>query len=605
MNKSFLPLTLGAAVLVGLLIPADAARPSTELGDSSVIVLPSGLMNEVRDTSVTVPMQVQLYNSGDATVQLDHLLVQTASGQILSSVDLARESLAGDGGFYGDLLRDMEVIDPEITHKHRNRFFVPLESRDELDPAIEAEMMMDIIDGVSELVRSGAPQKSDVTFDISFQDLFPESSQPGDVAEMEVVLTYTTSQGQATAACSNSITLLAPFLGPPAQSRQQLNAGTGDWFRGDLHVHNCRDEASGGCNDCPAESFNTSGAFTNADLKPMFQALGFDFFSSTTHSYCINSDSEFSDVLAESNTLTDSSFIVLASTEISGKETGPQLGGDLADALCLLGWGSDVHHMGGHAITSRKPGGRDGFLDFCDNPLFSFQANARAVGEEGGFIVANHPDASTWAFNSVNDFFGRERAAAHGAYGVEVWNGSETPDHWFMDHRRWLVARLKEGKIIYPYSGSDTHDTPYNFGAVHTWVEGGFVHDNLRDGLKSGRHYISNGPFVSIDLADRQGRTAAMGEIVNTRASKVPANYPLDGTIDYNVGASKTAVIKLYRGIQGQDAIVLAQETVSGSGTMTYFDTYQPAGSFYYWAELEVENHPEAAMSSLIYIRVR
>ncbi|MBT5120340.1 MAG: hypothetical protein HOM34_06420, partial [Planctomycetes bacterium] len=164
MNKSFLPLTLGAAVLVGLLIPADAARPSTELGDSSVIVLPSGLMNEVRDTSVTVPMQVQLYNSGDATVQLDHLLVQTASGQILSSVDLARESLAGDGGFYGDLLRDMEVIDPEITHKHRNRFFVPLESRDELDPAIEAEMMMDIIDGVSELVRSGAPQKSDVTF---------------------------------------------------------------------------------------------------------------------------------------------------------------------------------------------------------------------------------------------------------------------------------------------------------------------------------------------------------------------------------------------------------------------------------------------------------
>ena len=599
MNKSFLPLTLGAAVLVGLLLPADAADSTPELGDSSVLVLPSGLMSEVRATSFTVPMQVQLYNPSNAPVQLDHLLVQTVAGQVLNSVDLASEMLQGDGGFYGGLLRDMEIIDPEITHKHRNRYFVSLEDRVDLDPSIEAEMMMEIIDGVSELVRSGAPQKTDVTFDVSFAELFPKSSAVGDVAEMEVILTYTTSKGQAKASCTNSVTLLAPFLGPPAQSRQQLNARAGDWYRGDMHVHNCRDEASGGCNDCPAESFNTSGAFSNADLKPMFQALAFDFFSSTTHSYCINSDSEFQDVLNESNALTDSSFVVLASTEISGKETGPQTGGDLADVLCLLGWGSDVHHMGGHGITTRKPGGRDGFLDFCDDPLYAFNDNMTAVRNEGGLVIANHPDAGEWAFNSVDRFYGRE---SNGAHGVEVWNGSETPTHWFADHQRWLKNRLREGKIVFPYSGSDTHDTPYDFGAVHTWVEGGFTYDNLRDALKSGHHYISNGPFVSIDLADRHGRTASMGDIVRAKASKVPANYPLDGTVDYNVGAA-TATIFVYRGVVGTGATVIASESVTGAGTMSYFDTFQPSGPSYYWAELEVDNQPLAAMSSLVYIR--
>ena len=84
-------------------------------------------------------------------------------------------------------------------------------------------------------------------------------------------------------------------------------------------------------------------------------------------------------VLTEANTLTDSSFVLLAGTEVSGAEQGPQSGSDSADILCSLGWGAhNVHHMGAHNITSRKAGGKDGFLDFCDNPMSGQKSNSLA-----------------------------------------------------------------------------------------------------------------------------------------------------------------------------------------------------------------------------------
>ena len=64
---------------------------------------------------------------------------------------------------------------------------------------------------------------------------------------------------------------------------------------GDLHVHSCHGEALDACapsSDCTAESFQTSGSFSYAELRTMYEALGIDWFTATDHSYCINSETE-------------------------------------------------------------------------------------------------------------------------------------------------------------------------------------------------------------------------------------------------------------------------------------------------------------------------
>ncbi len=592
-------LLVPAGLALGLISePVTAEQAAPLMTDGQVQVLPFGLMDQVRRTGVVVPMKVQVYNPGEESVALAALTVREASGQVLAEVDLHGERLAGDGGMVAELYLKQELIDPELSHRHDKRLFVPLEDRPELSPDNEARLFLDIVEGVQELKRDGARQLRNVHFELDLAPLFA-GAEVGDLATVDVLLDYRRADGSlARATLIHSIELLAPYMEPPAEwyAAQGLGRAAGAWYAGDLHVHNCRDEAVGGCPSCAAESVNITGAFTNADLKPQFQALGMDFFSTTTHSYCINSDNEFNAVKQEADSLDDASFVVICGTEVSGDETGPQWGSDSADAMCYLGFGSPVHHMGAHAITSRKWGGDDGFLDFCDDPKRSQWKNVPAIQAEGGFAIANHPNGM-WGFNSTGGF----RGWNHGfTFGTELWNGDtftvNAPHVW------WWKQRMLEGEFTYPMSGSDTHDNAMDFGALHTWVDGTYDEAGLLAGITSGRSYLSNGPFLDLEMRDQHGRSADGGARIVVNGNMVPVGHPVDIEVFYNV--SQDSVIRVWRGEVGAADEVLVQEFtgITGSGSVITSTTVEPTADAWYRAEIEHSDLRAGAWAMPIYV---
>ncbi|KAA3614383.1 MAG: hypothetical protein DWQ01_01380 [Planctomycetota bacterium] len=596
MRFSPLPLIACAGALgLGALASLDAVPEPLEWGPGPVHLLPFGLMDEVRDPAYQVPMQVQAYHEGQGGVHLLALEVFGPGGQEVDRLDLQGERLEGDDGLLKGFHQMLERLNPDISHRHRQRLFLPLKDRPKLSPEQEGDLLQQVLKESERLRRQGGQQISNLKFSVDLNRLFPMDALPGDSVPLEIVLHYEDAQGQSQSVrYRHAVRLLPPFLGPP--SGWQAGRGGGFWATGDLHVHNCRDQALLGCPNCAAESFNVTGAYTNADLKPQYQSLGFSFFSTTTHSYCINNDTEFQLIASEASSLDDPQFQVVLGTELTCRETGPQSGADINDAVCLLGGNffTGINHMGGHFLQTRKPGGQEGFLDNCDSPLYDQSVNVSEVNAEGGFTIANHPGGDTISFNSVSWFRGLESGQAH---GTEIWNGGQFNANF--DHKKWWVDRLLEGKFTYPYSGSDTHDAAYNFGAVHTWVEGALSDQSLRDALKSGRHYLSNGPFLSGRLFDNGGRSLEMGQYVIVAASSVPPNYPVSYEVSYNIGTD-TADIYVFRGTVGDASEVEVQvfQGLTGSGTVTAVTTVPTNGSSWYRAELSGAGGSLAAYTS-------
>ncbi len=599
--KPTLPVLLlsGCALALGLVASASQDLSAAPLGDGAVQVLPFGLMDSVRRTDMTVRMKVQLYNSGTSPVALERLDVRTASGDPLASVDLHGERMTGDSGAVEGIYRKMEMVDPELSHRHSPRLYIPLDQRPKLDQDVEAAYFLDIIAGVRNLKLTGAPQLRNVEFPVDLHALLA-GARPGDENDIDVVLTYRDRQGtERSARLTHTVTLLPEYMPPPAEWYAAMGKGraAGAWHAGDLHVHNCRDEAINGCPSCAAESVNITGSFTNANLKNQYLALGMDFYSTTTHSYCINSDTEFNAVKNEAATLDDAAFVLICGTEISGRETGRQWGSDGADYMCYLGFGSPVHHMGAHGITSRKPGGKDGFLDFCDDPLYSQLNNVPAVNQEGGFTVANHPNASLWAFNSVDGFRGMP---SNKTLGTEIWNGAVGQPE--AEHVWWWKQRMLEGRFTLPLSGSDTHDQAFDFGAVHTWVDAPYTDARLRAAIMAGRNYLSNGPFLDIELRDSAGRSALGGALVKVKGSKIPPGYPVDMEVFYNTPQSAT--LRVWKGSVGASDEVLVQEFtgVTGSGSVIVPTTVEPTASSWYRADIDYDIGPGTAWTMPVMI---
>ena len=592
-------LLLGAAPVAGLLsLSGAASRTGQPPAPPAVAVFPFGMMPAVRNPMAAVPMQVQLYNSGAAPVRLEEFVVRTAAGLELVRMPLAGERLAGDGGQVADLHLKLELVNPDLSHRHGNRVFVPLEERPELQRETEASLWREIESDVAALRASGAGQIRNLRFELDLRRVFQPGAQPGDEAALDLRLRYLTADGSAAeTSVDYPIALLPQFLPPPPGAR-----GGGAWVKGDLHVHNCRDQAIGGCPDCAAESANVSGSYSNADLKVQFQALGFDYFSTSTHSYCINSDAEFDATRNESLSLDEPGFQVLCGTEISGRETGRQTGDDDADLLCELGFGEPIHHLGAHGIASRRPGGDDGVMDFCDAPIRGVEENAKAVAREGGFTVANHPRDDFFAFNSTYDLHGVERGQV---YGVEIWNGSTNRVAAQPYHVAWWLDRLREGLILYAYSGSDTHDAAYHFGATHAFVEGPLSDASLLTALKSGRTFVSNGPFLDLELNDAAGRQAFTGDVVLVPASQVPPGYSFTATVHYNLGAF-SGRIRLFRGSVGGGSEVLLQEwNKSGAGAQSVSTPVITSADTWYRAELVNSDGSQSAYTSPVFLRLR
>ncbi|HBF22870.1 MAG TPA: hypothetical protein DDW23_03555 [Planctomycetes bacterium] len=598
-----------ASFLGGFLSSLDAESVRrVEESTAPLQVFPMGMMDSVRRTSGAVPMQVQVYNSGSEVHALNRIRVLGPTGSVILNRDLQGENLPGDRGFYERLLFDLETINPEISHRHNPRIFISEEERPELGPDLEAELIWSIHERVDALRQGGAVQVRNLNLSINLADVFTPESVPGAEALLDVIVDSTQNDGTtSTAILSHKILLLADYALPPREWVLAHGSSSATWVTGDLHVHNCRDQASGGCPDCNAESFNISGSFTNAQLKPQFQALGMDFFSTTTHSYCINSDTEFDAVASEAISLDEVDFQVLCGTELTCVETGSQSGSDIFDGVCLLGgyFNRGISHYGGHGISSRKPGGGDGLFNNCDDPIYDQATNVNSVNSEGGFAVANHPGGGgIWGgglgLNSVAKFRGIESGKA---WGSEIWNGSGATASG--THRNWWISRLKSGRVTFPFSGSDTHDSAFDFGANHTLVEGSLSDASLVAALKSGRTYLSNGPFLDIELSDNAGHSLGMGGIAFVRRNSIPSNHPVSLTAFYNMGAG-TGKIRFYRGHIGGDEVLLDEiPGVTGSGSLSASDVVSRTNHSWYRVEIILDNSQGAAYSTPLFIALQ
>ena len=517
-----------------------------------------------------VASAIVIYDPVDGRrVNVERIQVSSPDGVLIEQEIGA--ALLGDPRF-GELGSIIERLPHEIAHvQGRQRHFS--DEREGFFLGHEIEEKIHTAEALLEQLRREWSDGLELPmteehFVIQLGELFSEDGPLGEEIEITVSATWTTpGQAQRTSTTTALITRAPLALDPPASFIQAMGAASIQ--RGDMHVHTCHGESLGACapsGNCTAESFQVTGSFTLAELKSQFIALGSSWYTVTDHSYCINDDAEYQAIVNECASASDPSFLCLPHLELSSDEEGSQTGSDLADILCL--GLTSANHMGAHGINSRIPGGGDGFLGFCDG-LFSdvltpYSQNIATVNAQGGFAIANHPTAGTFGWESYDSTAGQEGGGLH---GVEIWNGGAQTGQGAAVGR-W-IEWLLDGRILYAYSGSDTHSQAVAYGANCVLFNGeDFTPGNLNELLKKGRLYISDGPVLIGDVVIG-GQPLSMGTV-----QTLPPNPPatsINSRAHYNFGSS-TGTITLFRGRVGDaNETVLAQSgALTGEGVFEF-----------------------------------
>lgn len=497
-------------------------------------------------------------------------------GIVVEQRPLALE-LTGDPRF-AELIAKIERLPREVTELHRENAVASKDAEPYSGPDVTTTMRA--VESDLATLRAdwqdGRPQPFQaIDFQLQLDQLFAPEDAPGTERAVTLELDWQSEAGPSgTVTARKTVRRLAPALALPttlsrSQAPGQLAATAPHEHAGDLHVHSCHGEAVGACapsGDCGAESFQVSGSFTYAQLKSQYQALGLDWFTATDHSYCIDSPSEYGTVQSECSALTSSSFIAIPDTELSSDESGPQQGSDLGDAICLGGTASN--HMGAHGISSWKHGGSEAFWGFCDgiftDELEGFASNINKIRAEGGYPIANHPAGSSFGWNSVSGLKGIESNDVH---GIEIWNG-QTMSGQGGNVGMW-VDWLEDGRILYAYSGSDTHDDAFAFGANHVMLEAseGFTPSDLQRGIKEGRVYISN-EHVLVHEATIAGDKIGMGSLQALTPAQQTKVISLEA--HYNFGTD-TGTITFFAGANGiQESALTTSGPLTGQGVFTW-----------------------------------
>ena len=563
-----LPVLLGPLLVlsVSYLSWAQLSPPPVVQNDGELVLIPltpTGVrVLGTVESAVFVSSPFDL----DQVLQLESLQV-SSGGDVIYQRTLAGQ-LTGDPRF-GQVSALIERLPLEITESRRDRRYFAKEEDPEFRGGEIFDRRAQVVQtwtGLSEEYEAGRGRPfTQIDFPVHTDQIFAEGEAPGTVRTIELALTFVDPGGvRRTSIQSRSITLLEAPLPLPQSIAMQ---GT-SLHAGDLHVHSCHGEAAGACapsGNCTAESLQLSGSFSYAQLRSQYEALGMDWFTATDHSYCINSSGEFAAIQAECAAATDASFLCLPDIELSSDEVGSQQGSDLGDILCL--GTTSANHMGAHDVTSRIPGGGDGLLGFCDglfgNALSSFTSNIDQVRGMGGYPIVNHPDAGEFGWNSYAATAGIEANAMH---GVEIWNGASQSGQGG-NVGRWVDWML-DGRLLYAYSGSDTHDEAFLFGANHALLNGEpFTAENLHNALRAGRHYLSNGHALILD-AQLGGSVLSMGSMNALPPNSPAASY--SPRVHYNFGLD-TGSITIFAGKSGDSSeMILCQSgPLSGQGTFT------------------------------------
>jgi len=578
---------IAAFTLFAALAFAASQGPAEEESGADLVLVPH-VMRSASEL-LGVASAVMIYDPVDGReVTIDRVQVSSPDG-VLVDLPVERE-LYGDPRF-GQLGAIVERLPHEISHIHgRRRDFADDRAGFFLGHKVEQK----IHEGealLAQLRREWAAGRElpmhEVPFTLQLGELFTTEDAPGTEVELTLSVTWSTqAQQQRSTSTTARVELLPRALEVPETYAQTMGATVIQ--RGDMHVHSCHGEAAGACapsENCAAESFQLTGSFSYAQLRSQFAALGTSWYTATDHSYCVNDDAEYQTIVTECLSASDSSFQILPHLELSSDEVGSQTGSDLSDVLCL--GTTSTNHMGAHGITGRINGGEQGFLGFC-NGLFSdvlepFDQNLAVINAQGGFGVANHPDASTWGWESISATTGQE---AGGLHGVEIWSGSSMSGQG--SHVGTWVDWLLNGRILYGYSGSDTHNEAFAYGANCVLFSGEeFNNENLLELLRQGRLYISNGPVLIGDVLIG-GQALPMGTVQTLPPSSPAAS--ITARAHYNFGSSSGNITIFYGKVGDSSESVLAQSgTLSGSGVFEFPHTLNTQARTWYRVYAETD----------------
>jgi hypothetical protein len=495
------------------------------------------------------------------------------------------EVMKGDGGWYTDLIRNLEKLPPEVSFIITNRKYLPADYHKSLTDGEKDRIHRGVLERV-ESAREDPyfalnPPTRLIKFPVPVKELVStEEFEVGLSVPITVRIRYTGIGMKGTLELNRTITVAEPYPGGPesfvVNETGKSSEVQGGWYYGDLHVHDCKDETSivgeRGCPTCYAETLNWGDDNQLGEMKDQYVAKGANWFTITSHSYCVESENEYNSVASQADLLSDPSFLVIPDSELQSEEEGSQEGEDTGDLLCWNG----VNHMGAHWITSWKPGGQDGLFELCDEPIHGFRSNIRDIRAEGGFGVINHPAAASWAWNSFEYTHGFTHE--EGLRGVEIWN------YAFMQGQggavNWWVRKLLDGEPMYAYAGSDTHDDVFDFGWNHAFVIGSFNSNSLREALIRGRLFISNYQSLVILIRDLDtNRRALMGGGLT-----INSDSDIELSIYYGFG-SKTGNIQIYKGVVGDSAESLFHQEngVTGSGWLYIQDPSPTTNGFVYY----------------------
>ncbi|MFT5830993.1 MAG: hypothetical protein ACI9D0_001582 [Bacteroidia bacterium] len=582
------------------------ARASAATAADGVLLVPH-MLGAARNL-VPVDGQVLVYNPGQPRVEADRVelleLRVSLEGVVVETRTL-EANLLGDSRF-GDLAARIERLPHSVSEITRERVFAPLDAPEFTGAEVTAnmrgitaalaELRSDWDDGLEQPVLA-------IDFRYELDQLFFPEDPAGTERTVAIEVDYLDSAGaQHTATTSTVVTRLQPALRAPSTLERTVGgtiAGTSTHIHGgDLHVHSCHGEAAGACapsGNCGAETLQVSGSFSYAQLKSQYTALGLDWYTATDHSYCLDSPNEYNTIALECSALTDSSFLVIPDTELSSDESGAQSGSDLGDAICLGATASN--HMGAHGISTWKHGGSQEFWGFCDgiftDELEGFAGNIDKIRNEGGYPIVNHPTGSSFGWNSVASLRGIENNDMH---GVEIWNGASVTGQGG-DVGAW-INWLESGRILYGYSGSDTHDEAFAFGAnqVVLGPNEPFSPGTVQRAIREGRVFMSRN-HVLIHEALLTGDALEMGSLQTLAPLQQSSVVTLEA--HYNFGAD-TGTITFFTGADGiQEAVHATSAPLTGQGVFT--STIIPAAGKNAWSRAYAISGGAASYSNPIF----
>lgn len=242
------------------------------------------------------------------------------------------------------------------------------------------------------------------------------------------------------------------------------------YYLGDLHLHSAYSSWAGydqslwtwwdGCPELPIIY-----GYSIPQLKSISRALGYNWFSITDHSYCLNND-RFNNVKYESSRYSDSTFLILPSEELSVQDVGSL---------------PNIAHLGAHNLYSFIPGGIFGDMNG--------QNAINRVNYQNGFAIINHP-------TPLGDLFGWNDYSVVGEKGVEIWNGNYPSN----DNINFWKNRLLKGFKTFAFSGTDSHGRSITGSNTNVaYIPGIFDKTSLDNAIKNGHNFVSNGPFLTME----------------------------------------------------------------------------------------------------------